>query len=141
MGPPSLSCVGFLRLSGWHGATSGAQQDTGGGRPPPRHCHPTPGSGSLLQPPGTFAALQEFVFIFLIPPQPFLIAAKMWVLPLSDTFIQINDCLKRALASEGKVTWCKRYSLFIYTPQMCAFCTLLQVPYFVNAYKNPILSA
>lgn len=60
----------------------------------------------------------------------------MWVLLPSDTFIQINDCLKSAPASEGKCTWCKRYSLFIYKPQACAFCTVLQIPYFVNAYKK-----
>lgn len=52
---------------GGTGPPAGAQQDTGEKRPPPWHRQPTPGSGSPLQPPGTFAALQEFVFIFLIP--------------------------------------------------------------------------
>lgn len=107
MAPPSPSRVGFLQLSGKRRAASGAQQDTG--LPPGQHPDPTRG---LVQPSSvwyrcqdlTFTMLQELVFMFLIPPQPFFIAAKMWMLPLSDTFIQINDCLKSMLSSEGKFT-------------------------------------
>lgn len=111
MGPPSPSCMRFLQLSsGKLRAASGAQKDTG--LPPWQHPDPT---RVLMQPSSmlwyqcqhlTFTTLQEFVFIFLIPPQPFFMATKMWILPLSDTFIQMNDGLKRMLSSEGKFTWC-----------------------------------
>lgn len=40
----------------------------------------------------TFAILQEFVF-YVFDPSP----AKMWILPLLDTFIQSNDRLKSML--------------------------------------------
>lgn len=37
-------------------------------------------------------------------PNPFLVTAKMWTLPLSITFVLINESLKRALSSERKFT-------------------------------------
>ena len=139
MGPPSPSCVGFLQLSGKHWAASGAPQDAG--LPPRQHPDPT---RVLTQPSSTwrnryqdltFTVLQEFVFMFLIPPQPFFITAKMWILPLSDTFIQINDCLKSMLSSEGKFTLHGvRGTHYLDINLKRVHSVVLQIPYFVNVY-------